>query len=114
MRDKPHRSWFQLHLSTAIVMMFVAGGVTWANFSPESGGHFEFVPIPPQQGMMFPVLPTRTSYGWPYRCFDLYGEEHRFWSYSRLGIDGALALIILCGSAIICEYFLRRREARKP
>lgn len=31
MSDKFRRSWFQLHLSTAIVLMFVAGGLLWAN-----------------------------------------------------------------------------------
>jgi hypothetical protein len=29
--DKPLRAWFQIHLSTAIVLMFVAGGLVWAN-----------------------------------------------------------------------------------
>src|SRR5438552_3218891 len=27
MIDKPRRPWFQIHLSTAIVLMFVAGGL---------------------------------------------------------------------------------------
>ena len=34
MTDKPRRPWFQIHLSTAIVLMFVAGGLVWANIRP--------------------------------------------------------------------------------
>ena len=30
MSDKPRRAWFQIHLSTAIVLMFVVGGVITA------------------------------------------------------------------------------------
>ena len=33
MSDKKPR-WFQIHLSTAIVLMFVAGGLLAANISP--------------------------------------------------------------------------------
>ncbi|HLX59657.1 MAG TPA: hypothetical protein VKX17_00105 [Planctomycetota bacterium] len=32
MPEPPRRARFQIHLSTAIVMMFVAGGLMWANF----------------------------------------------------------------------------------
>lgn len=32
MSDKPTHRWFQFHLSTAIVLMFVAGGLLWLNF----------------------------------------------------------------------------------
>ncbi len=31
MTEPPRRKRFQFHLSTAIVMMFVAGGLSWAN-----------------------------------------------------------------------------------
>src|SRR4051812_47117597 len=32
------RRWFQIHLSTAIVLMFVGGGLSWLNFN------FSFLP----------------------------------------------------------------------
>ena len=35
MSDKPRRAWFQIHLSTAIVLMFMAGGMMLANFRGE-------------------------------------------------------------------------------
>ena len=31
--DKPRRAWFQIHLSTAIVLMFVAGGLMYFSAS---------------------------------------------------------------------------------
>src|SRR5436305_1611705 len=31
MSDKPRPRWFQIHLSTAIVLMFVAGALMWSN-----------------------------------------------------------------------------------
>jgi hypothetical protein len=34
MTNIPRRAWFQIHLSTAIVMMFVAGIFMWMNFKP--------------------------------------------------------------------------------
>jgi hypothetical protein len=35
MDEKPKkRPWFQFHLSTAVVLMFVAGGLLWANMQP--------------------------------------------------------------------------------
>ena len=33
--DPKKRAWFQIHLSTAIVLMFVAGGITWGNVTEE-------------------------------------------------------------------------------
>jgi hypothetical protein len=30
------RAWFQIHLSTAIVLMFVAGGLSFANMRPKT------------------------------------------------------------------------------
>ena len=34
MSDKPKRRFWQIHLSTAIVMMFTAGGLMWINLRP--------------------------------------------------------------------------------
>src|SRR5438874_1770002 len=53
MPDSPHRSRFQIHLSTAIVLMFVAGGLIWANVSGRrvDGSGNEWYPTgPPMPG----------------------------------------------------------------
>ena len=56
MSDKPRRAWFQIHLSTAIVLMFVASGIVGVVVWPTRGnicivsesrpevGLFTFVP----------------------------------------------------------------------
>lgn len=31
MSDKPRRRWFQFHLSTAVVLTLIAGGILWIN-----------------------------------------------------------------------------------
>ncbi len=36
MTEPPPRKRFQIHLSTAIVMMFVAGALLWLNIGPQS------------------------------------------------------------------------------
>src|SRR5262245_3611696 len=40
------RRWFQFHLSTAIILMFVAGGLMWANFRTAETGKLIGFPIP--------------------------------------------------------------------
>ena len=46
MTTPPRRARFQIHLSTAIVLMFVAGGLIWANvrgrFVPKIGAAFRY------------------------------------------------------------------------
>jgi hypothetical protein len=38
MSEPPHRKRFQIHLSTAIVMMFVMGAISWPNLAERSVG----------------------------------------------------------------------------
>ena len=53
MTEPPRPKRFQIHLSTAIVMMFVAGALIWANVAKQT-----FYNIRP--------VTTRTEYGWPF------------------------------------------------
>ena len=39
MPNPPPRKPFQIHLSTAIVLMFVASGLMWANVTERVGGY---------------------------------------------------------------------------
>src|SRR5258708_4146262 len=60
MPEPPRRMRIQIHLSTAIVLMFVAGGIIWANITPE-----EVRPgIPPTDIRGIDAYPF-TGYGWP-------------------------------------------------
>ncbi|HLX60449.1 MAG TPA: hypothetical protein VKX17_04115 [Planctomycetota bacterium] len=36
MSELPRRKWLQVHLSTAVLLMFAAGGLIWLNVTPSS------------------------------------------------------------------------------
>ena len=122
MTDKPRRAWFQLHLSTAIVMMFVAGGLLWANLIvtriEEPGKKDWYRNGPPKYGWL-------EYYGWPKPAFTRFpiwvgsavwresGVNETFvWQYAA--IDVATAAAVLFATLFACEWLVRRREARAP
>ena len=53
-----NRPWFRIHLSTAIVLMFVAGGLIWANVVPSTRQSIG-------QRDRSTVKEELTHYGWP-------------------------------------------------
>lgn len=90
MSQTPKRPWFQLHLSTAIVLMFAAGGL-----------------------MQFSVSCYRQAleyYTWE-------GDTEPLFPWVRpvavvLLIIGSISVLGL--TTILCEYLIRRSKARKP
>jgi hypothetical protein len=128
MSTPKRRPWFRIHLSTAIVLMFVAGGLVWMNLRPPEVVNLSNI-----------VFVKINSYGWPrtfltqkttkidenrleeYRKsarssgpsrtsdiipFDLSEKV----SYGSLVFDAAIALVLLISCAIIVEYILRRKK----
>ena len=115
MTEPPPHKRFQIHLSTAIVMMFVAGGLMWAFVNPD-------------------IEVTKLDVNWKCRILR-YGRPFQFaqhyvvylpnakieitresswkytWFYAILDFAIVLSLFVLgwCG----CEYLIRRRAARK-
>ena len=94
------RPWFQFHLSTAVVLMFVAGGLMWANMT---------------KSVVMLSRPAE-SFGWPvpfliYRV-GMKGDVYQDWYHACFVLDALLALCILLLCALSCEYLLRRRERR--
>jgi len=129
MPEPPRRARFQIHLSTAIVLMFVAGGLIWANVTPsvfefggtiiEKKGYLDF------KG----DIVRRSVFGWPWIAYEVRTEyqyyytdprypEVRFdpskkWNEKSIFCDIALALAILFAVWFLLEYLIRRRAARK-
>src|SRR5689334_11537731 len=92
----PRRARFQIHLSTAIVLMFVAGGLIWANVA------FQEILLNPETGKKIPVnsiliflrdatepsslndsaVTRLRQYGWPFIAIELEDEvcarDHRW------------------------------------
>ncbi len=114
MIEAPRSKRFQIHLSTAIVMMFVAGGLMWANTRINN--------VRPDYWAA-PSLPSNRiySYGWPQNAEAVHvhiagGEtiiKERRWAEMGCVLNGAAALFILFAVWFLCEWLIRRRAARK-
>ena len=140
MTDKPRRSWFQLHLSTAIVMMFVAGGLLGLNIVSKTT-NYTATDYAPYNALSFDGPPPEiVSYsfdrGWPFTC-----ERMIYFADSVKGVrtEGILAFahsldgdvlsnhyvcismnVVACCAilmfiGVLFEFLVhRRREARAP
>jgi hypothetical protein len=121
MAEPPHRKRFQIHLSTAIVMMFVAGGLIWANamrraVTPDFVSLFGDMdgPVHKDWGA------TQIEYGWPFTMIrqPIYGSALPFADWEPLYFKWAalnvfIASIFLLAVWYACEWLIRRRAAQK-
>jgi len=124
------RSWFQVHLSTCVVLMFVAGGLMWANV------HRPPQPFPPIDESAHEmacynaeVYCYQDARGWPWpfcepgRTYSPPGSSvftsgtnrivvvhEDIWHFGALAIDIAIALAILFAVAFVLEWRIRRRS----
>src|SRR5437667_36465 len=92
----------QLHLSTCIVLMFVAGGLLWANAVPHK------IETENIYGRYDVIMIKR---GWPAasNCYDLYTAE-TVWSFRNFALNVLVILAILAAVAFVCEWIIRRRN----
>ncbi|HLX60933.1 MAG TPA: hypothetical protein VKX17_06585 [Planctomycetota bacterium] len=111
----PRRARFQIHLSTAILLMFVAGALIWAQTTPKLTSQKRTDP-PGWSVVEYP----RTEYGWPavaYIYIDYSSTKiqpnQREWNYGGVQFDIVMAMIYLSGAGCLCEWLIRRRAARK-
>lgn len=109
MPESSARKRCQIHLSTAIVMMFVAGGLTWANVR-ESKFDLLF------EAGLITVVATRR--GWPYWFFSEDAvvstmERARIIYWVPAVVDLLVAILVLFAVLFVCECWIRRRAARK-
>ena len=92
MQPLPRKKRFQIHLSTAVILMIATGEIVWTNV-----------------------------YGWPLRVeFAFNSRKSTFFNTVRLGI--ALAHILVNAATVltfvtplwfVCEWWIRRRASRK-
>ena len=102
------RRWFQIHLSTAIVMMFVAGTMMWINFRlagsyVRTEGNINWL----ESTSGWPVAIVRRSDDWHHWRIPVTLEN--IWAIS---INALAAALICLAADRICEWRIRRREAR--
>ncbi len=115
MTPSPPRRFWQIHLSTAIVMMFVAAGLLYLNLVPRERHLSKLALIPgPRYGECMPWI---LSHGWPAAIVD--GIEMsqgtnvvvvEFTDYQSIIVNISVALAILVSVSVLCERHLRRRK----
>lgn len=123
MLNQPRPKRFQIHLSTAVVLMFVAGALLWANLVP----HPEYYRFPEKPTRSSGYFYNSTNYGWPKRFiykstityFDYdqepYGSDSsNFMDTWNFLVDTFLALAILVSVWIGLEKSIRWRVAHRP
>ena len=113
MDEKPkRRAWFQLHLSTCVVMMVVAGGAIWINIVPYPLGYMQSANLPP---LDYPVPGMAVQRGWPSTYYQQASDPTRSgqWDWVNLALDAFTGIAVIITATIPYEYLLRRR-ARKP
>ena len=122
MQEPPRRKRFQIRLSTAIVLMFTAGALIWANVSGQkiivrdrSTGTTEY------RDFFF------HRYGWPATVTTRYPDYEdvppqttvgevlsgRKFDYIAATCNIVSALAILVFIFFLCEYLIRRRATQK-
>ncbi len=110
MSDKPKRRWFRFHLSTAVVLMFVAGLLLLANIMGYLFYEWHHIDNITGQGS--------TYYGFPLCCYSTTGLSYDPASHWNTRIVYAVfnlcfALGILLAVALLLEYIIRRQEANR-
>ena len=120
------RPWFQYHLSTAIVLMFVAGGLMWANVRESKllayflDSEFEWDRSRSDYAQIEYLV---GFHGWPSFCaesvyFDRRGEifVENVLNLPCLALNTLTALAILAAAAVACEWriIIRRKKLDGP
>lgn len=113
MSEKPKRRFWQLHLSTAVLLMLVAGGLLALNTK--------------QSHCRLNAEWNAFVNGWPFvyrfELTDLAPENELesipyLWDYEaiktlNLILDVVIASVILVSVGSLCEWLIRRREANR-
>jgi hypothetical protein len=111
---------FQIHLSTAVILMFVAGGIISLNVRSSSKmtyveESYQICPtvVKNADGTYYLVPENRvrhvlvTPHGWPLKAENKTLE--RYWNRTNIAINVIVALAILSLAGFICEWWIRRR-----
>ena len=108
MPTPPPRKRFQIHLSTAIVMMFVAGALMWANVNERASS---------DKVCSLYGFPFDANYVLLNEVDEVDGELVPVFRPYLVSIplieNGLIALAILFAVWFLCEWLIRRRATRK-
>jgi hypothetical protein len=111
------RKWFQIHLSTAVVLMFVAGCLMWVNFhSSDAVSKSDFGIHWTEIRSGWPAVVASRSEDW-YQGMSKDYERRippKLDNFVAILINIVSAMLICSAVAAACEWIIRRREAPKP
>ena len=115
MPPPPPRRRFQIHLSTAIVLMFVAGGLIWANVRLRRTAEWESLARDSHHFLGVVTVDALFEYGWPATA---YSAGHAVFYEPRIHFIGVFintlaAFLILFVGWFMFEWIIRRHAARK-
>jgi len=124
--EKPKRKFWQVHLSTAVILMIEAAGLLWLNVTHVEEKRTLHYPLYFEGSELTNVAALFERQGWPI-CYhqvffqgtlhDRMNPDDRVsddWKALSLTIDAVICLVILLANGSICEWLIRRREGRKP
>ncbi|MCY3021957.1 MAG: hypothetical protein NTW87_23340 [Planctomycetota bacterium] len=122
MSDAPKkRTWFQFHLSTAVVLMFVAGGLMWANLCAKVCGMETWdsalfkemaASVPGDEGRVS-ITGRSVYWGWPFAAAEAHGfnqKEYMGIAWTAVAADASVAGAILAATGLLLEWLIRRKE----
>jgi hypothetical protein len=121
MTSIPKRPFWQIHLSTAIIIMMVGGVLLGLNFTERLVDN-ELIRDAEVKGWPFPVI---TYAEWPSPAGKpvlLAGNPARVkhyleipkWHSNGIAMNALLGVLFLTATASVSEFAVRHREARKP
>ena len=111
MSERFHRRVWQIHLSTAIVLMLAAAVLLGVNLYPEQVVVSSVTRI--ADGVVFPI--GAFQYGWPVYCYrDDYFPIDNGLNLTRLLVNVLVAAFVLVLTVLATEVAIRRLESRKP
>src|SRR5579862_22503 len=128
MPEPPRGARFQIHLSTAIVLMFVAGALIWANVNEREyvfeTDDAEFYRV---GDVIYWFEIQHAEHGWPFyavqrrikfpalkndKTVDRGEVVPSIWRTGPIIYNALIALAILDAVWFLCEWQIRRRAAR--
>jgi len=114
MPDAPKkRPLLQLHLSTVVMLMFVAGGIVWLNCRTYPGEPWWQGSDPVAKGFNAFEDGASDGCGWPWCFWVKPVEASAPFFFDALVKDVAVAAGALFVVAFVFEQLLRRRERRR-
>jgi hypothetical protein len=115
------RRWFQIHLSTAVVMMFVAGALLGLNFIQRVNDN-KLIRDAIFNGWPFPVV-TYAEWDSPDKSSIMISDNTSWlrveleppkWHDKGIAMNALLGIVFFTVAASLSEYMIHCREARKP